>query len=363
MSKLFLHIGSHKTGTTSIQNGLSENKEALESDGFVYVTCGEHNNFHGYIINNSPNGAYVNKNIDLHHLFRGNKNTIISSENFSFFFDEKSIKEIRKDLIPYFDDIKIIVYLRRQDLHLISHYQEGSKPYRESEYRLWGNAIVPIPEYTLIHRKYLDYHARIKLWSNVFGKDNVIIRIFEADNLVQNDSFLDFISTLNLNYKKYNKPIRVNESVGYGKSKYGHALNFLNYSSEQFKGFVYNSLYDGGKYLPTKEGASLYYDNYVESNGLLCREYNLEPFSNDEVQPLNESEILKLEEKVNISLLELLSGFSFLDADNLRDLAIMAENDNLELSYNLMSLARKMRPTGPLINKKLEQYEKERKKK
>ncbi len=34
---LYLHIGSHKTGTTSIQNALAANTNQLNAQGFGYV--------------------------------------------------------------------------------------------------------------------------------------------------------------------------------------------------------------------------------------------------------------------------------------------------------------------------------------
>ncbi len=42
----------------------------------------------------------------------------------------------------------------------------------------------------------------------------------------------------------------------------------------------------------------------------------------------------------------------------LRDSSFLLENVNLELAYQLMKLAKEMRPNGPFINKKLKEYEK-----
>jgi hypothetical protein len=46
------------------------------------------------------------------------------------------------------------------------------------------------------------------------------------------------------------------------------------------------------------------------------------------------------------------------NADLWRDLALRVESSNLRLAYELMQEAYKRRPSGPLINKKLAEYEK-----
>lgn len=44
MRKLYLHVGLHKTGTSSIQNWLAGNREALLAAGFVYPCSSVHHN-------------------------------------------------------------------------------------------------------------------------------------------------------------------------------------------------------------------------------------------------------------------------------------------------------------------------------
>ena len=46
------------------------------------------------------------------------------------------------------------------------------------------------------------------------------------------------------------------------------------------------------------------------------------------------------------------------DVNMIRDTALLLENIDIKLSYNLMKLAQKERPKGPFINKKAVEYKK-----
>ena len=53
---LFLHIGSHKTGTTSIQNFLAHNRDLLAARGYGYPVTGKGLNLGGVIGNTMAEG-------------------------------------------------------------------------------------------------------------------------------------------------------------------------------------------------------------------------------------------------------------------------------------------------------------------
>ena len=44
--KLILHVGSHKTGTTSIQAALAENRQWLQDENFTYPKLSDTSNSH-----------------------------------------------------------------------------------------------------------------------------------------------------------------------------------------------------------------------------------------------------------------------------------------------------------------------------
>lgn len=49
MPRLILHIGTHKTGTTSVQDRLHANREQLRRAGVIYPDLGRHSGHHGYL--------------------------------------------------------------------------------------------------------------------------------------------------------------------------------------------------------------------------------------------------------------------------------------------------------------------------
>lgn len=288
MKKLYLHIGTHKTGTTTIQHGLEINNSILKEHNFYYLTDGESyesyrkciNNFNVYnkdryfcIYSILPKDI-INK-IDY-------DNVIISCENFSWLFSYEEINEVKKDLGKYFDQIKIISYIRRQDRYLISHYQEAAKPNRPASY-FYGDEMTPLPEFAEHHRAYLDYNVRLGYWGDVFGDENIIIRVFEQNALVCGDVFSDFLHALGLQDLPVRHPGRLNESTGYIKSKYGHLINrlfknpqILPPNSPELTVTLYDLLSEcPQKYLPDSSAMERYYAHYIDSNIALNRRFHI----------------------------------------------------------------------------------------
>lgn len=359
---LYLHIGNHKTGTSSIQRNLMQNRQLLETLGFEYFTYNTQRHCHAYIENNSPNGAFLKNKGELRNNLKRLKpglDTIISSENFSYFFYSKDIEDIHSALIPFFDDIKVIVYIRRQDAHLVSHYQEGAKPFRQSEYELWGNVVTPLPEFTPVHLRYLDYSSRLGLWEDVFGRDSLIIRVFEPDRLVHSDSFCDFISLLGLDCEQFELSPRSNQSVGFLKSKFGHFLNEKLAGNDALKKYLFDQLSDEGKYTPSLEQMKIYYSHYFDSNKRLNAKYRISAiediFEPSIAEGVSSAGFSQGAEEFLEQVFDSLSDLP-LQVDDLRDAAIAMEKVNLDASYRLMILAHRLRPEGVFIAEKILQY-------
>lgn len=285
MKKLFLHIGAHKTGTTTIQHGLVINNDILQENSFYYLTDGEYEAFYNYLKFNFHDirDFCVYSPIPCDMIDRINsENIIISCENFSWLLSYDAINRVKKDLEKYFDQIKIITYIRRQDRELISHYQEGSKPNRPASY-FYGDEMTPLPEFTELHRKYLDYNVRLGYWGDIFGDENLIIRVFEQDALVDGDVFSDFLHTLGLQNLPVKHPGRLNELTGYIKSKYGHLINRLFKNSQISPSNSVElivKLYDllpecSQKYLPDSSAMERYYAHYIDSNIALNKRFHI----------------------------------------------------------------------------------------
>ena len=121
--KLFIHIGLHKTGTSSIQLFLHQNRESILSNHGIYYMpvpkddlAPEQHRFLNRLMEKDESEfyAYFLKNIDVSDKF------IISSE---CFVEKKIFCEKLSTLKNLFHQINILVGLRRQDYWLESLYR------------------------------------------------------------------------------------------------------------------------------------------------------------------------------------------------------------------------------------------------
>jgi len=286
MKTLYLHIGSHKCASTSIQRSLRISKNVLAKNGFSYF----HENINGEPKFNANSwleykpeyfakgkGAKVRQ---VEKLFEKaaacDRNVIVSSENFSWIFEGDQVGKIYNAARRHFDNVKIIVYIRRQDKIAVSHHQQGSRTrdgFILPASFLYGHGNRALPENSAMVSKYLDYNEKISLWTSYFGKESLVIRIFEEDQLIGNDPVVDFYDILNIN--KGFKKLRINQSKGFEATKIGHLLIENGLSDGIFPQMIFRKCSDSGKSLPSQADARNFYDFYRESNIQLNNIFNI----------------------------------------------------------------------------------------
>jgi hypothetical protein len=202
---IYLHIGIGKTGTTAIQNFLYLNRSKFKKLGFVYPMVGIENKAHHYLGNGWGIGWMTEKQLSKVNIpklwakirknfLKGKKNFIISAETLSRVFQTKpeAMKQVKDE---YLKDcsIKIIVYLRRQDLHAQSWQNQRIKVGWTSE-KL--NPETPLPGVYQYHRYLLSI-------ANIFGKENIIVRPFEKCQFRGGTIFSDFLQCIGLDINEY----------------------------------------------------------------------------------------------------------------------------------------------------------------
>ena len=101
-----------------------------------------------------------------------------------------------------FDDVTVVLYLRRQPEYLVSRYYTLVTTGSSSSFYDHIN----LPE----EQSFLAYHRMVKNWS-VFGKDNIKIRIFDKKEFHENDLLSDFAFTAGFDMKGL-QPVK-NENV------------------------------------------------------------------------------------------------------------------------------------------------------
>jgi glycosyltransferase involved in cell wall biosynthesis len=193
---IYLHVGTPKTGSTSIQHFLTDNRRRLEQQGVAVYTALEPDpadcmrpderldpSFAG------ENGACWTKELVRRIQSRPEEKIILSEEMcwFSIVLIEKrpgfaAFVEQLKTIA----DVTLIVYLRRQDLFLMSSYQEHLK-------NGWLNGRTCSQQLNGRDHHYLHYKENIEWLISVVGAGKIIVRPFEAGQFFHNSLIADFL--------------------------------------------------------------------------------------------------------------------------------------------------------------------------
>ena len=198
--RLYLHIGTHKTGTTSIQFFCYDNREKLEKLGYLYPKTGckwkGHHELAWAAGVNNPNKRNDISDAELWEMLAQEiilstaENIIISSEDFEWVWNTKQLKYYLSEF-----DVKIIIYLRRQDNYIQSFYSTHIKDYRPRISK-------EIEEYAhTLKLNTLNYYDYLKNWEKSFGSENIIVRVFEKQQL-PNGLLADFLNTVGISSTK-----------------------------------------------------------------------------------------------------------------------------------------------------------------
>jgi hypothetical protein len=88
--------------------------------------------------------------------------------------------------------LRLVVYLRRQDDHMVSRYQQGVKI----------GWVMRLHEWAQEDMSHLyDYHARIRCWERLLEPDEFVVRRFEPDRFVDGSLFQDFLDAVGVDVR------------------------------------------------------------------------------------------------------------------------------------------------------------------
>lgn len=183
---IYLHIGTNKTGTTSIQKYFADNYAYFRKHGLLYPQTAMVGSAH-YELSASlgfchdPVGNEWVKSLP--ELKRGLEkelsreqlsSVVISSEDFMLNRDAKKVQAFFEGY-----QVKVIVYLRRHDTWWESAYSQAVKMI-ESPNPPWGMGIKEFISFHEKKNKYIgNYKKLLDKWEKVFGRENIIVRPFE----------------------------------------------------------------------------------------------------------------------------------------------------------------------------------------
>lgn len=207
--RLYLHIGQTKTGSTALQAFLHANRKAIRQQGIHYPTVPEREPLkiqHRFLVHSlsasgdQPTRAEAVWGSFFRHVRDDEAPVaVVSEELFWHLFEqrperrERALAWMAKSLRDF--DVRIVCYLRRQDLWLESWFHQVA---RAPVHR--PAAALSFDEF--IHRQeqigLLEYDAAISRWASAFGHDAIIVRPHDRDVLRNGDIIDDFCALIGL---------------------------------------------------------------------------------------------------------------------------------------------------------------------
>ena len=241
MKKLIYHIGTYKTGSTSLQYFLLNNHKHFENLGMgVFVPKEAYPN----PLRQKPalrklegpdhTGAFLNRHIELDDPTNYIKTFGEDGYNMSVNSDRINMAAFKKYLAKYdtvivsregtykisldfwtkfsqlmaeleISAVQFVLYIRRQDQYIDSYYRETV---RANVFALDMNGVLEKP------KNDFDYYAAVSRLEQVFGEGCVILRRYGPEYLVNGDIRQDFCSALNIPWKS-DFDIRKNKNPSY----------------------------------------------------------------------------------------------------------------------------------------------------
>ena len=192
MKKAVFHIGYPKTGTTTLQHFLADNDAQLRQCGFYYAD----RTYIAHVGNASDIYIAGLPGFDPDKLKRIFDEDVKNSDGLTILYSHEILFNLGHDffafLADYFDEIKVIVYLRRQDKWLESYKRwqiAAGAPMKDSKRE------VP---YCMT-----DYHKEIKKIAKHLGESSILIRPFERKQFYKQNINYDFLVALGIEPEKF----------------------------------------------------------------------------------------------------------------------------------------------------------------
>jgi hypothetical protein len=211
--KAIVHIGTEKTGTSSIQMFLYKNRKKLIKSGYHFLQSAgktSHWALPAYFSEDDRfNELYRDEGIrsrqqidqfkqnffeqfekELRSLKKNIHTVIISSEHFhSRIRTKDEMKDVHQFLSGHFDDVKIICYLREQAATCASWYSTSMKSGGTLSFDEFFKRCKP-------GNYYFNYDEMLCNWERHFGIESLNVALFSRDRFLNGDLLDDFTARL-----------------------------------------------------------------------------------------------------------------------------------------------------------------------
>lgn len=214
MKRLTLHIGTHKTGTTTLQRFMLLNAPLLEGQGLCAPKTPSkypHKNqdktacFLHYLALKDLEGEYPHKGLEdlveadravVAKAAQANDHVYLSEERIWYTGAQdagywRSMRTVAEEI--GFDEFRLVVYLRRQDQLAVSMWEQSAK--RPS---LTSSLNDYLETETL--KNTLDYLKVLRDIEEVFGHESIVVRVFDRKTLIEGDICHDFCDAIGIQW-------------------------------------------------------------------------------------------------------------------------------------------------------------------
>jgi hypothetical protein len=249
--KCILHIGTEKTGTTTLQAFLGINREALLEQGyFVPRSLSPHPPLanHERLTTFALREEKVNDDLrvaagvkdaaqvvqhraevvaelkaEIASFDASDTTLLLTNEHCqSRLVEVDEVGTLRSMLSEFANNFQIVVYLRPQHELATSLYDQALKagyfdidiiPFTDPKTMLW------------ISRNFFQYDDLTKRWSEVFGRQSMTVRLFQREHLRDKNIVSDFAQLVGISLSNLSQVRDQNQSVG---RSFQQALNAIN---------------------------------------------------------------------------------------------------------------------------------------
>ncbi|MFN4098214.1 MAG: hypothetical protein ACK4GT_00420 [Pararhodobacter sp.] len=228
--KAVIHIGTPKSGTTTIQAFLSLNREALTKQGFRYQPFDSKNlaQLELALAGLVRSGGLVEAANKMHALgvrteaeqiayvdsFEAmlrdgvrdwpEHTYIASSEQVHSWLSARSrVKALHAMLSTHFNPVQYIVYYRRQEDFILSTYSE----------RIRRGERLTFEQHFDQRVEKMDFHRRAMMWAEIVGRENLTVRLLDSSEMLNGDLMDDFCTACGIDRSPLQDPPRMNVSL------------------------------------------------------------------------------------------------------------------------------------------------------
>jgi hypothetical protein len=287
---LILHIGCEKTGTTSLQNWLEHNAQALPTRGAFYSkVLGRPNNrrlsLYG-LENGRRDELLLQENVktpEEHDALRrrvkaefttevanarrrGVKKFVISNEHLqSRCYKDENVEPIRDLLVPLFDDIKVYIFVRPQMDTCLSLASTMARNGAEVSRRWMEDLLKP-------KLAYFDMPSLLTRWARFFGRENIVPVPFKRCK----DIVSYFEERLELGDPILPRQKSYNEALDYRVIALCNAMQMKSVEGgelNQSRRFYINDLPVEERLSVDRVSAKVLQERFAETNAQLCAEW------------------------------------------------------------------------------------------